>query len=153
MRGWALGILFACAPAAVAALSCMPPSVEAAFLQAQKANNSFVIVRGTLDFDARKLPQANENRHIRGVLRGTSLSSEGFITPYDNQVTLFVECRGPWCGTAQTGAEVLAFVEQRGGENVISVTPCGGDAFAAPTQKMLRAVSQCFAGKSCKRSR
>ncbi len=157
MRGVLFGAFFACAPVAAAALSCAPHSVEAAFLQAQAAEEQFVIVQGRLGFDAGQLPKVDYSKQqetpamtlIDGELRGSSLSSAGFATPYQKPVTIAVACYGPWCSSAQKGTEVLAFVELGEDGNVISTNPCGGYLFTSPTQQMIRAIKSCFVGKAC----
>ena len=157
MKGFLFGIVLACAPVAATALSCMPHSVEAAFLQAQAAQERFVVVRGRLEFDARKLPKVDyDNQHdtpamtlVEGELRGASLSAAGFSTPYRKNVTIAVACFGPWCASAKNGTDVLAFVEVGAEGNVISTNPCGGYLFTAPTKKMIGAGKSCFAGQAC----
>jgi hypothetical protein len=157
MKKIILAAVVACTPVAAAALSCMPHSVQAAFQQAQESEAKFLVVRGRLEFDARKLPKTNrkdqratpEQTRIAARLKGTSLSAKGFSTPYNQDVTLSVACFGPWCASAQRGTEVLAFVELGAQGNVISINPCGGYLFGTPTPKMIRAVKTCFAGGAC----
>lgn len=152
-----LAVALACAPVAATALSCMPHSVEAAYLEAQASDAKFVVVRGSLDFNARKLPKVDYNNQqatpdltrIDAKLTGMSLSDAGFNTPYSKPVTLAVSCFGPWCASVQQGSEVLAFVELGAQGNVIATNPCGGYLFGTPTPKMIRAVKSCFAGKTC----
>ena len=160
MRG--LAILALCVPVQAQALSCMPHSVEAAFMEADEAEAEFVIVRGRRDFDARALPKTDwagqmstpEMTLIDAELIGKSLTASGFVLPYDKPVTLAVACYGPWCASAQQGSEVLAFVEQRAGErDLVSVNPCGGHLFGTPTQAMIKSVRQCFDGGACDPSR
>ncbi len=157
MKQIVLAALLALVPVAGVALSCRPHLVEAAFLEAQNSDARFVIVRGRLNFDVRKLPKVGYKNQrttrdltlINGKLTGTSLSEAGFNTPYSKPVTLAVSCYGPWCATVQQGSEVLAFVELGAQGNVIAINPCGGYLFGAPTQKMIRAVQSRFAGNAC----
>jgi hypothetical protein len=157
MKRILLAALIACAPVAAAALSCMPHSVEAAFQEAQADQTRFVIVRGRLEFDVRKLPRVNYMNQratpdltlVAAKLTGASLSDAGFITPYSKPVTLAVSCYGPWCASVQQGSEVLAFVALGTGGNMIATNPCGGYLFGTPTPKMIRTVKSCFAGKTC----
>ena len=146
--------LLACVPMAASALSCRRPSVEASFTEVQKDSAQFVVVRGQLDF-AQHQVQTNvkKTQRIKAHLNGASLSRKGFATAYRKQVTLELTCVGQWCGSAQSGSDVIAFVELVAQGNVISVGPCGGRLFAKPTPKMVRAVEQCFAGKDCTPSR
>ena len=157
MRAWLFAALIAGVPVAASALSCMPYSVEAAYLEAQADEARFVIVRGHLDFDAALLPKVDHSSQratpeltlIDAKLRGKSLSAAGFAIPFSKPVTLAVACYGPWCASAPQGSEVLAFVQLGAQGDTIATNPCGGYLFAAPTFKMIRAVKACFSGKAC----
>jgi hypothetical protein len=151
------GALIAFTPVSASALSCMPHSVEAAYLSADASDAHFVIVRGHLDFDARELPNPGHNTNkppqemtrINATLMGKSLSRSGFSTPFSKRVILAISCYGPWCATAQEGSEVLAFVELGEKDDVIATNPCGGYLFHTPTSTMINAVKNCFAGQAC----
>jgi len=157
MKYLVLAALVACVPVTATALSCRPHSVVAAFQQAQASESQFVVVRGKLNFDVRKLPKVNYNNQgatpeltlIKAKLTGMSLSKTGFNAPFSKPVTLAVSCYGPWCVTVQQGTEVLAFVELGAKGNVVSTNPCGGYLFGTPTPRMIRSVTGCFSGKSC----
>lgn len=157
MKYLVLAALVACTPVAATALSCRPHSVEAAFQDAKASEAQFIVVRGKLDFDTRKLPKVDYNNQqatpkltrIKAKLTGMSLSKAGFNTPYSKPVTLEVSCFGPWCSSVPQGGEVLAFVELGAKGNVVSTNPCGGYLFPTPTPRMIRSVTGCFAGKSC----
>lgn len=145
-------------PVSAQALSCMPHSVQAAYLQADAAEERFVIVRGLLDFDRRALPKVDwDNQQdtppvteIPATLHGKSLSGGAFHLPFEKDVTLLVECIGPWCASVPEGAEVLAFVELRDGmPDRIATNPCGGYLFPTPTPIMIRGVESCAAGEAC----
>ncbi|MEQ6249237.1 hypothetical protein ABMC89_10145 [Sulfitobacter sp. HNIBRBA3233] len=145
-------------PAAAQALSCLPHSVEAAYLEADASDARFIIVRGRLDFDRRAMPKVDwDNQQntppvteISADFLGKSLSGGEFRLPFERAVTLRVECIGPWCASAPEGVDVLAFVELReDGPDVIATNPCGGYLFGSPKPRMIRAVKDCAAGKSC----
>lgn len=151
-----MAVLLALSPVSAVALSCMPHSVEAAFKEAQSAQEQFVVVQGRLDFDQKHTGKKRKKYDpkpatvvIDAQLTGQSLSHSGFSTPYAKPVRVVLECFGPWCGKVQRGGQVLAFVETRGSKRVISVNPCGGFLFHNPTKKMLSKIKQCFAGKRC----
>lgn len=153
-----LAALIAVTPVSAIALSCTPHSVEVAYQQADADEARFVIVRGSLDFDAGELPKGGvENQgstvpltRIKATLLGRALSKKGFSTPFNKPVTLEVACYGPWCARPQIGHDVLAFVEVAQDGGVIATDPCGGYLFNSPVPKMIRAVKSCFAGKTCK---
>ncbi|MEH6739216.1 MAG: hypothetical protein V7695_11820 [Sulfitobacter sp.] len=157
MRGVIIAALVAVTPVSATALSCTPHSVEVAYQQADADDAHFVIVRGSLDFDAGELPKGgveNQSRtvpltQIKATLSGRALSQKGFSTPFNKSVTLEVACYGPWCARPQIGHDVLAFVELTQDGGVIATNPCGGYLFNSPVPKMISAVKSCFAGKTC----
>ena len=156
MRNGLLAALLALAPMQAMALSCMPHSVEAAFLEAQAAQERYVIVQGQLDFSLSevvdKWGKHNPNPQtlvIDAQLTGQSLSSRGFVRPYAKSVQLVLECYGPWCWQATPRRQVLAFVELGAQQNVIRTNPCSGFLFERPSQDMLDTVQGCFAGGAC----
>ena len=156
MKGVVLAAMLALSPVSAAALSCMPHSVEAAFGQAQAAQEQFVVVQGRLEIDQKQTVKKRKKYDpkpatvvIDAQLTGQALSQSGFSVPYAKPVRVVLECFGPWCGKVQSGGQVLAFVETSGRSRVISVNPCGGFLFHNPTKKMLSKIKQCFAGKRC----
>ncbi len=153
-----LACLLALAPLPAMALTCMPHSLETTFQRAAQADEPYVVVHGTLQFDKRLLPSTDPVAshktppltQIPARLEGRSLSKEGFTLPFDRDVTLEVACYGPWCASAQSGQKVLAFV-RRGAEGyVVETDPCGGgDLFRAPKPAMIRKVKSCYKGAEC----
>ena len=153
----AVAALMLVLPAQGWALSCLPHSVEAAFTNAVAAPEDYVIVRGSLKFDARALPKV-DYRHQRetppmtridAVLRGQTLTSAGFSLPFDRRVTLEVACYGPWCAKPLSGSDVLAFVQHGKDGLMVAADPCGGFLFDTPKPAVIRKVKACFAGKTC----
>lgn len=144
-------------PTGVLALSCLPRTVDRAFLEAEESASRFVAVLGILDFNESDLPQQNwVGRHassevtlLPAELRGKSLTKQGFTTPFHKPVTLALSCHGPWCASAQADSEVLVFVELGTDGGVVSANPCGGYLFDAPTRAMVETVESCFAGEAC----
>lgn len=156
MRAGLFACLLALAPVTAEALSCRPHAIEAAFLQAQEDEASFVIVQGRLDFDRGQMPNKHltpdahpQSTVIDARLTGSMLTAKGFATPYNKPVRVSVACYGPWCANVQRGGQMLAFVELGEEGRVIATNPCGGYLFQNPTPKMLRAVKSCFAGNDC----
>jgi len=138
------------------ALSCMAPDVTEAYRIAQHSDDRYIVVRGTLRFDASKLPKTlnNNNRPhnpIPARITGEALTKSGFDFAFDRDITLDVECFGPWCGAATPDTLYLAFLRQ--GENgyVMSPDPCHTLSFPEPTQDMLDRVALCFKEGSCAR--
>lgn len=144
-------------PVQASALSCVPPSVERSYAQAADAKATYVIAKGRLTFDAKKLPRSNDGgpqqpalTRIKARLVGKSMTSKGFTVPFDHPVRLEVACFGPWCGRAENGGQVLAFMTRSKGGYALDINPCGGRAFANPKPKMLKQVLQCHTSGSCK---
>ena len=144
------------APLPALALSCLPHSVEATYQRAAKAEESYVVVQGRLTFDASGLPKGGtiginppEETPIRAQISGKALSEGGFDVPFDQPLTLNVQCFGPWCGSAEEG-DVLAFLERKpDGAYALESNPCGGDLFGSPKPAMVDKVIACFQGAEC----
>ena len=144
-------------PMQAAALSCIRPSVERSYTEVAAAKESYVVAKGRLTFDQRKLPPDDNGpvkppklTRIEARLVGSSLSSKGFNVPFDQPVTLEVACYGPWCGRAESGGQVLAFLKRSKSGYALDINPCGGRSFADPKAKMLKQVVQCHKGGRCK---
>lgn len=155
IRLWLLIAVFL-APLPAMALSCLAPSVERSFQQFNAAEETYVVVHGRLTLDKAQLPRNDFETQrpppmtrVPARLIGRSLGLEGFKTPFEREVTLEVACFGPWCGSAQNGGDVLAFLRKDTDGYALGITPCGGGAFWAPSSKMLRTVKQCLRGGDC----
>ncbi len=148
-------MLFAAQPAL--ALSCVLSDPIRTFQHASEAEEAYMVVHGKLVFDEAKLPQTDwehqeatpENTDIPARITGKSLTLKGFKAKFDRKITLNAQCYGPWCGSAATGVEYLAFLEKTATGYILSVNPCGGFGFANPTEKTLKAVVECVQGKPC----
>ena len=137
------------------ALSCLRPDVARSYAEAAASDRQYVVVHGTLSFRESRLPQAVGNdsppmTEIRARLTGKALSRTGFDHEFDRNITLRVACFGPWCGGAASGEPYLGFIERGPDGYALEVTPCGGLAFANPTDDMLGQVVRCFQGERCK---
>lgn len=142
-----------CAPVQALALSCVAPSVTRSFHAADAAPETYVVVKGRLDFAPADLEAAARARapraEIAAQLRGRALSMGGFVHPFDQPVTLELLCFGPWCGQLQSGVETLVFLRREGGRHLLTLDPCGGFAFARPTAAQLNRIQRCFRGEDC----
>ncbi|MEW9918230.1 hypothetical protein AB2B41_01325 [Marimonas sp. MJW-29] len=152
----ALLLLALIAPAPALALSCLAPSVERSFARFDAAEEEYVVVHGRLTLDERDLPEGMiaeppppAMTHVEAKLRGSSLTREGFKLPFEQAITLEVACLGPWCGSAQNGEDVLAFVRKDADGYAIAVGPCGGSIFGTPKPEMLKAVLACLRDQNC----
>ncbi len=144
-------------PMQAAALSCLRPSVARSYAEVAEAKEAYIVVHGRLTFDRRKLPRDGNHgikppklTKIPARLVGKSMSAKGFTVPFDHEVTLDVACYGPWCGSAENGGQVLAFVKRSNATYALDVNPCGGRVFDNPKPKMLKQVLNCHKGRGCK---
>ncbi len=149
-------VMAAAAPLPVLALSCTPPSVEAAFERVQGSTDTYVVVHGRLVVDKRKMPRSRpktqEAPHMTRIpasIRGKSLSKAGFQTPFEREITLEVSCFGPWCGAIGSGSDVLAFLRQGEDGYALEINPCGRDVFFTPKPAILKRVGRCFKQGQC----
>lgn len=144
------------APLPAVALSCLAPSIERSYAQADAAEKSYVVVHGRLTLDTDLFPSGRSNgqkpprlTQIAGTLTGKSLSTSGFRLPFDHKITLEVACFGPWCGSAKNGEDVLAFVRKDGAAYALEINPCGGNVFGEPKGEMLKTIAACMRDGGC----
>jgi hypothetical protein len=133
-------------PAQAMALSCVRPTVERSFAQAQASDDYYAVVRGRLTFDESKIPKTQLNSNDAP---GSSLSQAGFKTPFDRKITIELRCFGPWCGSAVSGSEYLGFMKNTASGYALSIDPCQSQVFPEPTPQMLDAVTDCLNGAAC----
>lgn len=137
------------------ALSCMRPDVARSFELASSAAESYVILRGTFDFDAlpsRDTGNINAPKEIetQATFSGMFLGGNGFEAAPDLDVTVHFSCAGPWCGNLTSqGQEVLAFVQQSQAGLTLEVAPCGTWTFENPTRAQINQVLSCMNGSDC----
>ncbi|MFN3210597.1 MAG: hypothetical protein ACE369_16655, partial [Roseovarius sp.] len=112
---------FVLAAGPAVALSCLRPDVAESFSEAEKAADTYHIVRGVFDFDEELLPPRDDlgiELQVSAKLKGKALSDGGFSKPFDQDVLLDLKCSNPlgYCGYVYPGLEYLAFlrVEESG---------------------------------------
>ena len=143
------------------ALSCLRPDVVRTYQSAAAAEEAYVVVQGTLDFDGRRLPKADASdradtppsTRIPARITGQALTRTGFDQTFDREITLDLLCFGPWCAGAKSGIPYLAFLRKTDTGYVLQLDPCGGFGFAEPTGEMLTRVEGCYRGRACKPAR
>ena len=151
-----LGILLAVLPLPAFALSCMPHGVTNAYQEAAAAEEGYVPVLGTLDFDTKLLPEMDLSGQsdvpaltlIPATFKGDALTVRGVNQPFETEVVLEVQCFGPWCPQPQPG-EMLGFLRQTSHSYVLHTNACGGFLFGRPTREQIKQVKDCLAGRSC----
>lgn len=140
------------------ALSCMPHDLSDTYKSAAESKDRFVIVHGILRFDEKLLPETDmqnqqdipQETRIPARLTGHSLSKEGFVTDFDQPITLSVRCSGPWCAGAKSEIPYLAFLQDTGQGYDLVVTACGGYGFGAPQPQALQTIISCYRNTTCK---
>lgn len=143
------------------ALSCLPPDVARTYLKLQEARETYLVVHGTLTFDASGLPRtkseyradAPASTPIPARLTGEALSQEGFTTPFDRRITLDLRCLGPWCAGGRSGMEIMAFVKRGASGYAATLDPCYSTVFVDPTDQMLEQALSCMRGGDCEPQR
>jgi len=143
-------------PLPALALSCLAPTVERSFTQFQASDDIYVIVKGQLTLDTTLLPKgmtldANppEMTHVPARLSGMSMGPNGFVRPFDRDITLEVLCLGPWCGGVAPDIETLTFLRKVDDGYALTISPCGGSAFPEPTVAQEDALQKCWRDGTC----
>lgn len=140
------------------ALSCQRPDAVRSYLRADADTAHWGAVIGRLDFDEGRLPRTNWDRQqdtpprteIRAQLVGQSLGPDGWVRPFQQNVTLRVQCFGPWCAAPQSGQRYLAFVKREDAQQVVIADPCGSWLFPAPSRQVRLRLHRCFNGGRCR---
>ncbi|WP_299593052.1 hypothetical protein [uncultured Tateyamaria sp.] len=151
-----LSVLACLAPMPALALSCMPYGVTNAYQEAAAAEEGYVPVLGTLDFDAKLVPEMDLSGQtpvqavtlIPATFKGDALTVRGVSQPFETDLVLEVQCFGPWCPQPQPG-EMLGFLRQTDQSYVLHTNACGGFLFGRPTQEQVKQVKDCLGGRSC----
>ncbi|SPF79247.1 hypothetical protein ALP8811_03186 [Aliiroseovarius pelagivivens] len=149
--------LFLALPGPALALSCMPYNAIAAFQDAAKSDDSYVVVHGTLSFDESKLPKVDwqnqedvkPDNFLSGRIDGQSLTRAGFTAQFVHDIDINVQCAGPWCSGLTNGAKYLVYLKRDDGNYLLETNPCGGFAFQDPDAATLSKVTACLQGKRC----
>ncbi|MEM8591294.1 MAG: hypothetical protein AAGF13_02095 [Pseudomonadota bacterium] len=138
-----------------AALSCLPTNVAGSYIAAAEAEETFVILHGSFDFDQAELPLLPPNNRNPRVMRvdaqftGGVFTGKNFSFETELDVQIEARCFGPWCSWMEVGTEVLAFVEKRDDAYFLTLSPCGGWLYARPKQAQLDQVVSCHQGDTC----
>jgi hypothetical protein len=137
------------------ALSCMRPDPIATFQRLAAAPENYFVVYGQMTFDEDALPAGvsmNQTRApdpIPARFDGKGLSRSGFTNNYIGDVLLQVGCAGSWCGSARSGADIVAFVASSDQPVTLQADPCGGMIFENPPQAVLDMLTSCMQGGPC----
>ncbi len=141
------------------ALSCLRPDLARSFHQAAASPHNYIVVRGTLSFDATRLPETRDVNGMPGKkaqttdlparITGRFLSQKGFVTGFDRKIILRAICLGPWCGEPKPGVDYLAFLRETPKGYILEVNPCGGMAFTKPSNAILNQAVSCIRGQAC----
>ncbi len=136
------------------ALSCIRPNPIATFQRVAAAEEVYYVLYGQLTFDEAALPPGVSNDNdpmpdpIPARFEGKGLTKQGFTSDFISPVNLQVQCAGPWCGSARSGAEAVYFVLADDPATFIA-DPCGGMIFEDPPQATLDALTTCMQGGAC----
>ncbi|MEM1237210.1 MAG: hypothetical protein AAGI10_09590 [Pseudomonadota bacterium] len=138
-----------------AALSCLPMDVAGSYKEAAETKETYVIALGRFDFDEAELPKRRVDNSnppstvVDAVFTGGLFTGEDFGFETVLEVTVEALCLGPWCGWIEPGQEVLAFIEDRNGGYHLTVSPCPGQVYTAPSAAQIEKVVACHQGKDC----
>lgn len=155
MRTAAAAIAMAvCAAGPASALSCLAPDVASSFGWAAEAEEAYVVLHGTFSFASPPSSLTGDINAPREVsytatFMGEALGRSGFAPVGDLAVTVTHGCAAAWCGSLAADVPTIAFVEKQADSYALTVGPCGGQAFARPTQQMIQQIEACMRGDTC----
>lgn len=134
-------------------LSCMRYGVTDAYRAAAQSDAAYVVVRGTLRFDAEALPKSHqeetpERTIVKAEIEGVALGPGGRREARVYEVRLEVYCSGQWCARPRTG-DALAFLRKAGRRYILVDEPCGAFLFNRPRPEDMSAIQACLDGRPC----
>lgn len=139
------------APPALA-LSCLPPTVEQAFMVVQESPDIYVPVIGHFEGFAPRIPDNSgmpQDRQFWANFSGDHISSRGRDQAIRVQVLVSETCAASWCGNLPSGATMLTFLRKTGNGYSFTYGACGGNAFVSPSATQVQTVRNCMAWGSC----
>ncbi len=141
--------LFAVTTSQASALSCIKPDVATAFEDASASDLSYVILKGTFDFEASPDTTQPEARTVDSQFTGRLLTSAGFTQTVSAPIEVDMTCAGEWCAQIEPATEYIAFVERRDDSLVFEVGPCYAFAFQTPELEAVKRLENCAQGGAC----
>lgn len=153
---WA-GFLWVVWNSTALALSCLPFGITDSYLNAAQSDAEYNVLKGHLTFSQTELDsQLERARHknggtpvsINARLRGFALGAQGFDIAATVDVTLKLNCLGPWCPHATSGRDVIVFAKKSGNTLSVTMDACSGDLYAL-TPEEEHEVLQCHTGGAC----
>lgn len=155
-RALLLAILLAIQSFPVHALSCLRPEPLATYRAAEQAREPFVVLYGTLDFDADLMPPYTSDIPIDAPIpvpatfTGRGLTDAGFTHRLEaSPITLRPECAGNWCGGTAPETPSLIFAEVSKQGWIVTLGACPFWLFSNPPRDVLDTIARCFAGEAC----
>ena len=140
----------------VLALSCLRPTIEAAFHEKNEAKEKYVMVLGKLVHKRNvvKGVEGNTSTFIRGesyvaTFMGLQSTRSGFSKQVEFMVAVKGTCLAAWCGSVQENREILTFLEQTSYGYSLTEGPCGGTVFYDPDKDVKQRALQCLRGGVC----
>ncbi|KAA9006139.1 hypothetical protein [Histidinibacterium aquaticum] len=139
-----------------AALSCLVPDPARRFAEAQASETEYAVLNGTFTFDQSRMPEAMLGEAppaapepVQARFSGNVLTPEGFTQGYEGTVSLIPSCAGPWCGTLESPAQALSFVEVTDEGLTLRIDACRTDVFTDPSRETLVRIVSCMQGAGC----
>ncbi|NDV02089.1 hypothetical protein [Pseudoroseicyclus tamaricis] len=142
------------------ALTCLAPDVATTYQEVAAAEEQYMVLEGTLTFDADLMPPSTLSTVPEGglhpdpvpaIFHGSHLAADNaFSGPLEGTpVTLEIDCAAAFCTSLASPMDVLAFVEVGDGTMRLDARPCSDKIFINPSDEMLQTVLDCRAGESC----
>ena len=143
------------------ALSCAEPDIAADFQRLDASERMYFLALGSITY-ASEFPNIEEEVQRRqsnpfgpplegeAIFSGMKLGANGFSEAQEIPVTVQMRCTAHWCGTLpEAGSEILAYIEEWDGENLLSFSACPGPHILQPAEKDLIQLRACLSKDSC----
>lgn len=137
------------------ALSCLAADAATSFSQASASEDSYVVLRGSFDFDESLMPNSDRAEGtgdpppVPARFEGLALGQDGFSIPYETELWMQPSCIGPWCGSQAPTDNAVAFARDNGsGVYIIELGACPMWMFPADPD-VIATIESCMNGGPC----
>lgn len=158
LKSFIVATMIIALPIEAFALSCMRPSVDQSFQQANQRAETFIVAHGSLKRvgantpKTAKKPKKSLNQRgtayrFKAKFKGKVAGHKGFGPTRRLPVTVYVTCSGPWCGGDSLSKNGLYYLRKDSATSyVLEARACSSYFFKNPTKTDLKTVISCFSG-------
>lgn len=129
------------------ALSCMRTDFDIVLKRAHVSEDTYGVFYGSIDVDEASMPSRDAKLSpftTSARFKGQAVYAGGLGQPFEQKMTVEVQCSGPWCGDIRDGENQLFFARLEGDRMVFEANACGswmlGETSSKEVEEAARAI-------------